>query len=202
MKTLFIEAQKKQHININSINLKNLPQKIFLAYSIQYKPLALEIKKKLKELGNQVSGFQQVLGCTKLKSIAPVLLIGSGRFHALNLTLQDNQVFLLEGNKIRKFEEKETEKLKQKTKAAKTRFLSADTIGILVSCKPGQEQLSRALKLKKKLEKQGKSVFLFLTDRIDFTELENYNIDSWVNTACPGLIFDSPDSRIINIGEI
>jgi hypothetical protein len=47
---LYVEAQKKQtsfNKNAFECNLKsnlNLPNEIYLAYSIQYKPLALEIK--------------------------------------------------------------------------------------------------------------------------------------------------------------
>ena len=80
------------------------------------------------------------------------------------------------------------------------KFLKAETIGILVSTKPGQENLKKAEKLKNKLEKQGKSPYIFITNNIDITQFENFNIQSWVNTACAGLAMDNPD--IININEI
>lgn len=202
MKTLYIEAQRKQDICINSINFNSLPPKVFLAYSIQYKPLALNIKRKLEKKGKKITGFKQVLGCTEFKSKEPLLFIGSGRFHALNLALQGNRVFVLEEDKIKKFSTEETNKIKAKKKAAFSKFLAADKIGILVSLKPGQENINQARGLQKKLEKQGKSVFLFIADNIDIRELENYNIPVWINTACPALIFDFPENNFLNIKDI
>ena len=75
-------------------------------------------------------------------------------------------------------------------------FLKADKIGILVSTKPGQENLKKAEMLKKKLNKKGKEVYVFVCDDIDVNQFENFNIQSWVNTACPGLAKDN--SKIIN----
>lgn len=197
MKTLFIEARRKLNaINLNHINLNALPNKIMLAYSIQYKNLAEKLKRKL---GKKVAGFKQVLGCTRLRRRYPILLIGSGKFHAIQLALQNNIIYILEGNKISKLGKKEIEKIKAKRKAARSKFLAADKIGILVSSKPGQKNLKPAINLRKKLEKQDKEVTLFLADNINLEELENYNIESWVNTACPALTFDS---RIVNIDEL
>ena len=200
MRVLFIESQRKlDNLDIDSINFSILPDRIFMAYSIQYKRLAETIKEKMIRLGKKVSGVQQVLGCTKLAGKEPILLIGSGRFHALNLALQDNIVYVLEGNKINKIEDKELERYRNKKKTALLKFLSSDKVGILVSCKPGQENLSKALYLKKKLAKQGKKASIFVADRIGIAELENYNIDSWVNTACKAINFDYP---VLNINDI
>lgn len=198
MKVMFIEAKKKLSENINKINLKKLPKNIFITYSIQYQNLAEQIKQKL---GKRIKGFKQVLGCTKLKTKHPILLISDGKFHTLNLILQNNSVYILENNQIKKFPEKEIKKIKTKRKSALLNFLNADTIGIIVSTKPGQNNLKKAIKLKSKLEKQNKNCYLFLADNIAPQELENFpNIQSWLNTACPGLIHDSP--KIINMDEI
>jgi len=126
-------------------------------------------------------------------------LIGSGKFHAFNLALNGNILYILEGLKIAKLDEKEVEKIKAKRKAALSRFYSAEKIGILVSTKPGQENLEEAIKLKGQLTKKGKKTFVFLADNINLEELENYPIDSWVNTSCQALTFDS---RIVNSQEI
>lgn len=193
---MFVEAKRKpEDFDVNKVNLDILPEKIFLAYSIQYKTLAEKIKDKL---GSRVAGYKQVLGCSKLKVKYPVLLVGSGRFHALNLALQGNIMYILEGNTVSKLNEEEIKRIKANRKTALSRFLAADSIGILVSTKPGQENLKKALLLKRKFEKKGKKTQIFLADNINTEELENYNIDSWVNTACPALSFDS---RIINMHE-
>lgn len=193
---MFVKAIKKiDDFNIDKINFNILPKQIFLAYSIQYKKLAENLKKKLK---SRVKGFKQVLGCSRLKSKFPILLVGSGKFHALQLALQGNEVYILD-NKLTKLSEKEIKKIKAKRKTAKIRFLAADKIGILVSTKPGQENLKEALKWKKKLEKQGKEAYVFVADNINIDELENYDIQSWLNTTCPALTLDS---RVVNVDEV
>ncbi len=198
MKIMFVEAKKKlgDSFNIGDINLDILPDKVFLVYSIQYKQLVEKIRKKL---GKKITGFKQVLGCSKLKTEHPILLIGSGCFHALQLALQGNIVHTLEGNQINKIEDSEIKKIKDKRKTSLSKFLSAEKIGILVSIKLGQENLKKALKLKRNLEKKEKQARIFLADNINLNELENYNIESWINTSCPALTFDS---RIVHLSEL
>ena len=63
------------------------------------------------------------------------------------------------------------------------------------------EALQLLADLKEKLEKEGKSVYLFLTDEINVNQLPNFNfIEVWVNTACPGLDLDS--NKIINMEKL
>jgi len=197
-KVLFIEAQRKDPININKKELAKLPKELFIAYSIQYKKLALAIK---RELCKRVKGFKQVLGCTKLKTKYPILLIGSGRFHANNLAMQNSSpIYIYTDNKIQKIDQKEIQKLKQRKQAAISRFLSEDKIGILVSTKPGQNNNTLADKIKKKIEKKQKKAYIFLSNNINLQELENFDIKIWVNTACPGLAFDS--NNVVNSDDI
>jgi diphthamide biosynthesis enzyme Dph1/Dph2-like protein len=68
----------------------------------------------------------------------------------------------------------------------------------LVSTKPGQENLKKAIAIKNKLK--NKDSYLFIGDEIDTKQLENFpNIQSWINTACPRLDFDS---SVINMGDL
>ncbi len=211
MKILFIKAQNKiqnknsENIEISKNELKNLPKEIFLVYSIQYKGLAEQIKEQLESIKTKVTGFSQVLGCSKLrtKNKEPILLVGSGRFHALNLAVQGNIVYVLEGNTINKLPDKEIEKIKIKRKTALLKFLSSKNIGILVSTKPGQQNIKQALILKQKLEKKGKKAHIFIDNNINLNEFENFpDIEFWVNTSCPGIILDSENSNILNSNEI
>ena len=201
MKVLYIESkQKNLDIALSKTEIKKLPKKIFLAYSIQYKDLAKQIKKQLENNKIKINKFQQVLGCSKVNTKLPILLIGTGRFHAINLYLQAPAIFFLEGSKILQIPSKDIEKLKAKKRTALMKFLNANNIGILVTTKPGQEQLKQAEKLKQKLIKQGKQAYIFISNNIDISQFENFNIQSWVNTACPGLANDNPE--IINLNEI
>lgn len=203
MKTLYIESKLKNlELNLPIGEIKKLPKKLFLAYSIQYKDLAESIKLLLKSNNITVTKFQQVLGCSKIsnKSNLPILLIGTGRFHAINLYLQAPEIYVLENNKIIKISAQEIEQLKIRRKTALMKFLNADKIGILVSTKPGQENIKQAVKLKDKLKKKNKQAYILLSNNINIAELENFNIDSWINTACPGLALDS--NKIVNMDEV
>ncbi len=203
MKLLFIESKQKNFPDkVSIIEIKKLPKKLFLAYSIQYKDLAIKIKKQLEKEKIKVEKFQQVLGCSNIynKDKLPVLLIGSGEFHLINLYLQSPIIYKLENNKIMRIQDSDIKRFTAYRKSALIKFLSAKSIGILVSTKPGQENIQKATDLKKILEKKQKSVYIFISNNIDISQFENFDIGSWVNTACPGLSFDNPD--IINYSEL
>jgi 2-(3-amino-3-carboxypropyl)histidine synthase len=201
MKVLYIKSkQKNLNYNLNKKQIAKLPKNIFLAYSIQYYDLAKLIKKQLEKNKIKIHRFQQVLGCSIIKSKHPILLIGTGRFHAINLYLQAPEVYLFENNKITKVPKSEIEKVKIKRKTALMKFLKEDDIGIVVSTKPGQENLKKAVELKNKLKNKGKQGFIFLSNNIDTAQFENFDINAWVNTACAGLNLDN--QNIININEI
>ncbi len=205
MKVLYLEAQKKLNEKESPINIdpKSFNEKqVFLAYSIQYKQLAEQIKKELEAKKVKIMGFQQVLGCTKLKTDYSILLIGSGRFHALNLALQNPVVYVYNGGTIAKIEEKDLSELKKNKEINLKRFVLAKNIGIIISTKPGQENLKKAKLFKEKITKKypEKRVFFFVSNNINLNELENFSINFWINSACPGITNDSP--KITNIDDI
>jgi diphthamide biosynthesis enzyme Dph1/Dph2-like protein len=200
MKVLYIEAKQKNKYDLSDNEIRKLPKKLFLAYSIQYAELALSIKGQLEKNNIKITKFQQVLGCSKIDTKDPVFLIGTGRFHASNLFLQAPKIYVLEGTNIIEIPKREIEKLKAKRQTSLIKFLKADNIGILVTTKPGQESLKKAIQLKKDLKKKGKKSFIFMSNNLDISQFENFNIDSWVNTACTGLALDSP--QVINISEL
>ncbi len=201
MKTLFIPAKIKTKINKDRIKSlsKKLPKNIAIAYSIQYHDIAFEIKRLLS---NNVTKIIQVLGCSKLsfpKTTQAVVLIGSGRFHALSLASETNlPIYILERDKLSEISKEEIESLKKIKKVSYLKFLNADKVGILVSTKPGQENMKKAIDLSKKIK--DKKFYLFISNNINASEFENFGLESWVNTACPRL--DMEDSRIINADEL
>lgn len=203
MKTLFIHAKinfKVDKSRINSIS-KKLPKNIAIAYSIQYQEIAKEIKKILSK-NHKITKFIQILGCSQpvfLKSTKAILLISSGKFHAISLAFETKiPVYVLEDNHLKKISKKEVEILEKKQKASYVKFLNSNKIGILVSTKPGQQNMKKALNLKKTIK--DKNSYLFLCNNININEFENFEIDSWVNTACRRVDLD--DSSIINITKI
>jgi len=200
MKTIFIPAKSKATLNRAKIKelSKKLPKDLVITYSIQYQELAFEIKKILAN--HNILKIIQVLGCSQPKfpkNTKAVLLIGSGRFHAVSLAYETKlPIYILEKNQLTKISEKDIELYKRKNKASYLKFLNAENVGILISTKPGQENLQRALNLKKKLKKNS---YLFISNAINIHEFENFGLDCWVNTACPRL---DMDSHVININKL
>jgi len=203
-KIMYLEAKKKvaklADSYINKAELETLPKTLLLVYSIQYKTLAEHLKKQLEASGFQIKGFQQVLGCTKLKSQDPILLIGSGRFHALNLARTTKQETYIYNNSISKISKEEIERFEKHLQGKLTKVLVSDEVGLLVSTKPGQNNLNKAEELKVLLESKGKKVFLFISNNLNPVEIENFNLPIFVNTACSGLELDNP--KIINIDDV
>ena len=201
-KTLFIPAQRKLKANKSKILeiSKQLPNNIAIVYSIQFKDLANEIKQILSKKHN-IIGVMQVLGCSQPKlpkQTQAILLIGSGKFHATGLAIETNlPIYILEKDKLCQISEKDIQNLKQKQKASYMKFLNAEEVGILISTKPGQQNLKQAIKIKKQLKKKS---YLFLSNNIATSEFENFGLDSWINTACRRM--DMNDSRIINSDKI
>ncbi|OGJ13104.1 hypothetical protein A3K82_03660 [Candidatus Pacearchaeota archaeon RBG_19FT_COMBO_34_9] len=201
MKTIFIPAKIKSEVNAKKIQSLKLPKNIAIAYSIQYKDIAEKIRDILSKK-YKITSFIQVLGCSKpkfTKETKAILLVSSGRFHAVSLALESNlPVYVLEQNNVRKISDEEISTLKKRKLASYVKFLNAEKVGILVSAKSGQENLKKAILLKSKLK--NKNSYLFIADEIDAGQFENFpDIKSWVNTACPRLDFDSP---IINIRDL
>jgi len=208
MKTIFIPAKSKIPIDKSKILQlsKKLPKNLAITYSVQYENQAREIKQILSK-NHKISKFTQVLGCSqplgcsrpKIKSNA-ILLISDGRFHAVSLAQETKlPIYICTNNKLEKISEKEIKELEQKQKASYVKFLNAKKVGILVSTKPGQQNLEQAIDIKNKLSK--KEFYLFICNNINTAEFENFpEIQSWINTACPRM--DMNDPRIVNIEKL
>jgi 2-(3-amino-3-carboxypropyl)histidine synthase len=208
MKTLFIPAKRKFNLNFSDLDLNKLPKNLAIAYSIQYKETADKIIKYLsKNKKYNIFNIGQILGCSKInkklnKNIEALLLIGNGRFHAISLSLTLNKlpIYILEENKISLISEKETESLEKLKKASYLKFLNADLIGILISTKPGQQNLKKAIKVKNFPELKNKKTYFFIGNEVSLAETENFpQIQSWVNTACLRLDMVSPCFFNLNI---
>jgi len=198
MKTLFIPAKTKSEIDEKKISQLKLPINIAIAYSIQYKEIAEKVKEILSKK-HKITLTIQVLGCSSPKfpkETEAILLLSSGKFHAVSLAFETGiSVYVLESDNLTKISKEEIDLLNKKKMASYMRFLNAEKIGILISTKPGQENLEKALSLKLKNKKS----YLFIGNNIDINEFENFGINSWVNTACPRMDFDS---SIINLKNL
>lgn len=202
MKTLFLPAKSRLEIKepeISEISRK-LPKNIAIAYSVQYESQAKEIKKILSKNHN-ITKFTQVLGCSspKFPKTDAVLLISDGRFHAISLAHETKLPIYIYRAKLEKISESEVKKFEQRQKASYMRFLNAKKVGILVSTKPGQQNFKKAIELKSKLK--DKSSYILIGNNLNPAEFENFpEIQSYINTACPRLSYDS--GKVVNISQL
>jgi 2-(3-amino-3-carboxypropyl)histidine synthase len=152
----------------------------------------------------------QILGCSAFDSEIvekPDLFIylGDGVFHPKSLVLREvaDEVYCLSpiDFSIKKVTKEDVTSLIKKRNGAISAFTIAKNVGVLVTTKPGQNNLRKALELK-----ADKNIYYFLDDTINFAELENFNfIDCWVNTACPRIAYDDSikiAKPIINLQDI
>ena len=215
MKTLFLEAKYTGKINLNKIKLDKLPDNLGLITTVQFVDHLDEIKQYLIEKGKKPlvgKGKQiypgQILGCDpssseKIKDdVDAFIYIGTGKFHPLIVAIHtDKPLFTLNpiSGEFKKLDEKEINTYKKRKKGALLKFLSADTIGILISTKKGQYYNPKKLEsLEKKYPK--KKFYKFIAETIDYNQLENFPfIQAWVNTACPRI---EEDISIVNVKDI
>ena len=214
MKTLMVEARYEGKAKLTSSSIAKLPKTIGLITTIQFINQLKEIKTRLENAGKKVilkkakqSFAGQVLGCESSAALIPkadaILYVGTGKFHPINAALTTNKpVFTLNpmSGLIKRLDSAEIKKIENKKRAALLKYHFAKNIGILVSTKPGQENLKQALSLKAKLEKQKKNAFILIANNLNFQSLEDFPfIKAWVNTACPRII---EDFICLNISEI
>lgn len=202
MKTLFIPAEINFLNNFDKLkkDFDILPKNLAIGYTIQYKSFAEKVKNELLKNYNIINFFQ-ILGCSKPKNLEKadcILIVADGKFHAISIAYETKkQVYLLEKDKLIKIILEEIEIFEKKKKAAYLNFLNSEKIGILISTKPGQQRLGRALNLKKELK--NKKVYFFLSNEINLKETENFGLNFWINTACPRIDLDNP--KIINLNR-
>ncbi|MEM4152913.1 MAG: diphthamide synthesis protein [Candidatus Pacearchaeota archaeon] len=206
MKYIFIPATSSNSFSFNKIKLAQLPKAVGLVTTIQYIHILPKLKKWLKNQKRQaiIHNDGKILGCNLTNATAiqnkvqAFLYIGSGKFHPLSIALalkKQKPIFIYNPNtnEFSRLNEKEIQAALAKKKTAKIKFLSAKTLGILVSTKPGQQRLKQAEKLKAELENQGKKCYIFIANDIDINQLENFpQIECWINSTCPGLSLEHP----------
>ena len=168
---------------------------------MQYSDLAKEIQKELSTF-HEIVSFKQILGCSQPKfSRKPgaVLLISDGKFHAMGIAIESKlPIYVYNNLGLQEISQKEIETFEKKQKVNYLKYLNADTVGVMVSSKPGQQNFKRAINFKNNSKKKS---YLFLANNINNSEFENFpQIQSWVNTACRRM--DMNDSRIINLDKI
>lgn len=212
------------HETFDNGKTKNLA--VFSA--VQFRPHLDEVRELINKEGftTQISKpFRtsiegQMLGCDSYKDslklnldeIDGFVYVGDGYFHPNALLLAqefENEikpVILL--NVVQQIvevigEEHIRDYLK-KRKTTLAQFHMANTIGIFVTTKWGQEYKNAALELEKQYP--NKKCYYFVGDNFLDSEIENFPfIDCWVNTACPRIGQDDilrHKKPVVNIKDV
>lgn len=217
--TIYIDAVYTKEIKLNKEILDHLKKlavkKLALFASVQFLKLEI-VKKQLKEQdidilttkAKRTDKDTQILGCDAyhesfkdsiIDEADVILYIGDGLFHpqaALYAQIHSNtfkEIILYDpiGDHMRIIGKENIQENIDKLRRNLKAFVSAKTIGIIVTLKPGQQYLYGALKLREKLNAEGKEAYVFIDNTIDMGHFENYPfIEVWVNTACPRIGFD------------
>ena len=212
VRVLLIETKRKfKDSDIDLSLLDKLSGKtISLAATIQYIDLIPKIKEHLESQGKKVIIKQgayhkaHVLGCNSTafdKTADTILMITDGKFHAINNAIQiQKPIHVFSGRTLEKVTQEEIDAHNKKTLAKQKKFLLSDSLALILSTKHGQHH-QQINKIKTKIEKLGKKVYIFEANNINTQEFENFpQIQLWINTACFGLARDDP--RIVNLQDI
>ena len=192
----FLEADPIPILEKNLEKLKCF-EKIGLITSIQFVKILPKVEEYLKKFGKKVFMYKalqypgQVLGCD-LRAAKAIeskvdcfLAISAGEFYAAGLVLHTEKPVLnldLEKREIRSLEEFK-KRIQKIVVWNKVELREAKKIGLLVSWKKGQLKLP--FDLKKKLEAQGKEVYILVMDEVAPEKIEGLELDFLINFACP-----------------
>ena len=122
------------------------------------------------------------------------VFMGQSNFHASGLALSTNKpTYVLDPyfNEVRDVTEFAL-MLQRKATLSIYKAAEATTFGIIIGLKEGQISKTFALKFKRELEKEGKSVQLFALTDITNERLRNLRgIDAFIQVACPRISTDN-----------
>lgn len=196
--------------------LRQLPDNVMLLGTIQFAQQMPQIKKQLEDFGKNVELFRgvhdvhkgQVLGCdifTVGKQVDVFLYVGDGLFHPTALLYGNPQKVVYYNpfsDEITVLSQDDIKKVLNRKKASMSKFQMAQHIGVLVTTKPGQCNVVGALELKRRLESDGRQVYVFVDETLNMSQLENFPfVECWVNTACPRIIEDT-SKPMVNLWDL
>ncbi len=208
MKILFIPCRSNKDIMpaVKKAAKKIEAQQIGIITTSQHLHQLEEAKSFLEEKGKTVVFSGQAIGCEKISSGADAFLyIGSGRFHPLNIAIRSGKPVILANpysSEADEISRQEITLLEKRKKSRLMRAAAAQTFGILVSTKPGQENMALASELREKINANGKSAFLLAGNEINPRNLLGFEMDTFVNTACPRIVEDEFEKPVINPDEL
>jgi 2-(3-amino-3-carboxypropyl)histidine synthase len=152
---------------------------------------------------NKPNGFAkvngQLLGCdsgnvTSLdRSVDAFVYFGGGLFHPLGALYQTTKPFFIVDPFQGRVENIDSmrEAHRKRSRGKILASLGARKFGILVSTKNGQHNMALARILKSRVEREGRSAAILVSNTFDFESISNMlEFDAFVSTACPRIATD------------
>ena len=230
MKVMFLDAPYLGEVELCKETLDYLREKEYskvgLYASVQFVGKLELVKKQLTEHGiiihtskaDRTNVEGQLLGCDSSQSslnlnqeIDCFLYVGDGKFHPLALVYgqkdkNDKKEIICNDplqKKMSLVSQEDVSSILKRYKGSLIKFLSSKDIGVIVTIKPGQEQLKPAFLLEKRFP--DKRFYYFIDNNVSFDHLENYPfIEVWINTSCPRVGFDDQEKflrGVINLND-
>jgi 2-(3-amino-3-carboxypropyl)histidine synthase len=141
----------------------------------------------------------QVIGCDYSNAravenqVEAFLFIGGGKFHAVGVALATSKpTIVADPYEKRAYSvENEAQKIRKQRMTSVSEAKQAQTFGVLIGLRQGQNRLQKAIKIKNKLISKGKKAVLFVLREITPDALLQFpTVDAFVNTACPRIVLD------------
>jgi 2-(3-amino-3-carboxypropyl)histidine synthase len=155
---------------------------------------------------NKPNGFAknegQLLGCDPGnvrvldKEVDAFVYFGGGMFHPIGALLQTTKPFLIIDPFQKRVERIDAmrETYSKRSRGRVLAAMNAKKFGILVSTKNGQYNIGLATDLKKRIEAEGNSAAILVSNTFDFESINNMmEFDAFVNTACPRISLDDSE---------
>ena len=182
-------------------------KRVGLLTTTQFRTWLPNIREYLEERGykvfigkgvGRIAYDGQLLGCDYSaaraveKDVDCFLYVCSGDFHPLAVAMLTPKPVIVadcERGEARRLDEQRDRAMRQRNGAIAS-AQSAQTFGIVVSTKVGQNRMEMARDLVRLAGKHGKGARVFVMDDVNQAALEGYKVDAWVNTACPRIVIE------------
>ncbi len=205
---LYIESRSDADVDDSILEgLSSLPDRVGLLATVQYLGLMPKVKSILESSGRKVLVGQgdkrimhpgQVLGCncTAAEAVADevdgFLFIGEGDFHPLAAAFgMQKQVLVLNPVTCEVRDMAETrDRILRRRFAAIQGAKEAESFLVIVCSKTGQNRSEEADAMVKMLKDNGRKAQKVVIEEISPMALMSYQVDAFVNTACPRIAMD------------
>ncbi len=178
------------HLTGGEIGLVTTVQHVHLLDDVAGYLESRGIRCRIAPGSNRTPYAGQVLGCSfdaaRATGATEILFVGTGVFHPLGVQLATGARVLALDPYTGEVQEPDASRLLRKRFAVIEKARAAESTGIILSLKSGQQRLELA----RRLESLAPNAFIVTLREVTPDALINLGLDCYVNTACPRLAYD------------